>query len=46
VQHERISRKVVAYHGRYHHVANVRSPDDLDHRLRAWLTEAYASSPT
>ena len=46
VRHERIIRKVVEYHGRYHHVANLRSPDDLDDRLRAWLTEAYLSSPT
>ncbi len=46
VSHERITRKMVAYHGRYHHVANLRSPEDLDDRLRAWLTEAYVSSPT
>lgn len=46
VEHERITRKVVAYHGRYYHVANLRSPDDLDDRLRGWLTTAYLSSPT
>lgn len=46
VEHERIVRKVVEYHGRYHHVANLRSPEDLDDRLRAWLVEAYMSSPT
>jgi Domain of unknown function (DUF5655) len=46
VQHERITRKVVEYHGRYHHVANLRSAEDLDERLRAWLTEAYLNSPT
>lgn len=45
VEHERITRKVVSYHGRYHHVANLRSPEDLDGRLRAWLSEAYLSSP-
>ncbi|MGI8778049.1 MAG: hypothetical protein ACR2LJ_11880 [Acidimicrobiales bacterium] len=39
-------RKVIEHHGRYHHVANLRSPDDLDDRLRAWLTEAYLRSPT
>jgi len=44
VQHERIVRKVVEYHGRYYHVANLRGPEDLDDRLRAWLTEAYLSS--
>jgi hypothetical protein len=46
VEHDRIVRKVVEYHGRYFHVANLRSPDDLDDRLRACLTEAYWSSPT
>lgn len=45
VQHPLITRKVVAYHGRYHHVANLRTPDDLDDRLRSWLTEAYVNSP-
>jgi len=46
VSHERITRKVVDYHGRYYHVANLRNADDLDGRLRAWLTEAYLASPT
>ncbi len=46
VQHERITRKVVEYHGRYHHVANLRSADDLDDALLALLREAYLSSPT
>jgi hypothetical protein len=46
VDHERIIRKVMEYHGRYFHVANLRGPGDLDDRLRAWLTEAYFASPT
>ncbi len=46
VEHERITRKVIEYHGRYHHVANLRSADDLDEALRAFLQEAYLSSPT
>ncbi|MBA2752801.1 MAG: hypothetical protein H0U41_11330 [Actinobacteria bacterium] len=46
VAHERILRKVVPYHGRYHHVANLRSAEDLDDRLRGWLSEAYLSSPS
>jgi len=46
VRHERITRKAMEYHSRYHHVANLRSPDDLDDRLRGWLTEAYLNSPT
>jgi hypothetical protein len=45
VQHERITRKVIAEHGRYWHVANLRTPDDFDDRLRGWLTEAYFVSP-
>ena len=46
VAHERITRKVLEYHGRYYHVANLRGPEDLDDQLRAWLTEAYLSSPS
>lgn len=45
VAHDRIIRKVVPYHGRYHHVANLRSAEDLDERLCGWLTEAYLNSP-
>jgi len=45
VEHERITRKVVLYHGRYHHVANLRTADDLDDRLRSWLSEAYHDAP-
>ncbi|HJV09527.1 MAG TPA: DUF5655 domain-containing protein [Acidimicrobiales bacterium] len=45
VQHERIVRKVNEYGGRYWHIANLRSPDDVDDRLRGWLTEAYVNSP-
>ncbi len=46
VDHDLITRKVVVYRGRYHHVANLRGPDDLDDRLRDWLSEAYWASPT
>jgi hypothetical protein len=45
VQHPMITRRVVPYHGRYYHVANLRDPGDLDDRLREWLTEAYLTSP-
>ncbi len=45
VHHSTITRKVVQYHGRYHHVANLRSPEDLDDELRGWLTEAYLNCP-
>ena len=46
VDHERIIRKVMEYHGRYYHVANLRDPSEFDGRLQAWLTEAYFASPT
>ncbi len=45
VQHPTITRKVNVYHGRFYHVANLRSPADLDEELRSWLTEAYLNSP-
>lgn len=45
VDHELITRKVQQYHGRHYHVANLRTPEDVDDRIRSWLTEAYLSSP-
>ncbi len=45
VHHPTIVRKVVGYHGRYFHVANLRTPSDLDDDLRGWLTEAYLGTP-
>jgi hypothetical protein len=45
VRHPRIVRKVSPYGDRYHHVANLRGPDDLDDALRDCLTEAYLTSP-
>lgn len=39
--HRTIVRKVVAYGGRYWHVANVATPDDVDDSLVALLAEAY-----
>jgi hypothetical protein len=45
VRHRTITRKVQSYHGRYIHVANLRSPADVDDDIRGWLTEAYLSSP-
>jgi hypothetical protein len=41
VSHRLIVRKPIAYHGRYWHTANVRSPEDIDDAIRGWLTEAY-----
>jgi hypothetical protein len=45
VAHRTITRKVQPYGARYHHVANLRSPGDLDDQLLGWLTEAYLDSP-
>ena len=45
VTHPRIVRKVDEWHGRYHHVANIRGPEDVDDDIRTFLTEAYLSSP-
>ena len=39
--HHTITRRVLATGGRYWHVANVRSPDDVDAALRDLLSEAY-----
>jgi hypothetical protein len=44
-RHRTITRKVVEYHGRYHHVANIVSPPDIDDDIKSWLTEAYFQSP-
>jgi hypothetical protein len=45
VDHPTITRKVVPYSGRYYHVFNLRTPDDFDDRIRAWLAESYLDSP-
>jgi hypothetical protein len=45
VRHPLIVRKPIAYGGKYYHVANVASPDDLDDELLGWLTEAYHRCP-
>lgn len=37
----RLSRKVVDYGSKYHHVVNVASADLVDEELRGWLTESY-----
>jgi hypothetical protein len=46
VHHPRITKKVLPYAGRYHHVANIRSAEDIDEQILGWLTEAYLNSPT
>jgi hypothetical protein len=44
VSHRLIVRKPIAYHGRYWHTANVRSPADVDDDIRGLLTEAYVDA--
>lgn len=46
VDHRLITRKVMPYQGRYYHVVNLRDPEDVDDRIRGWLSEAYLNSPT
>ena len=41
VRHRLIKRKPIAWSGRYWHVVNVGSPDDIDDDVKEWLTEAY-----
>ena len=41
VDHPRMGRKVQRWAGRYYHVFNLRSANDLDDRIRGWLTESY-----
>ncbi|HUQ40192.1 MAG TPA: DUF5655 domain-containing protein [Acidimicrobiales bacterium] len=45
VAHPRITRKVMEWHGRWYHVANVRGPEDLDDRLLGWVAECYLQAP-
>jgi len=43
--HPTITRKVIGYGSRYWHVANVRTPDEVDDDLLGLLTEAYNDEP-
>lgn len=38
----RLSRKVVDYQGRYHHVVNLTDADQVDDELLGWLGEAFS----
>ena len=42
--HRTITRKVVPYGGRYYHVANLASAEDVDDALGDLLVEAYAEA--
>ena len=37
----RMSRKIVDYQGRYYHVFNLTSPEQVDDQLLEWVTEAF-----
>jgi hypothetical protein len=43
--HRTITRKVIPYGGRYFHVANVKTADDVDDALGDLLVEAYMDTP-
>ena len=45
VDHATMTRKVMLYGGSYHHVFNLRTPQDFDNEIKGWLTEAYIHSP-
>ena len=45
VQSPRMARKVQHWGSAYHHVVNLRGPDDVDDEVREWLTESYLSAP-
>jgi hypothetical protein len=45
IQHAKIARKPLAVGGLTYHVVNLRSPNDVDDHVRAWLAESYAAVP-
>lgn len=45
VDHPLVTRKPIPHGSRHYHVVNLRGPDDLDDRIRDWLTEAYLDAP-
>jgi len=44
LEHPRLARKVLHQGTRHHHVVNLRSSDEVDDVVRAWLTEAHAEA--
>jgi hypothetical protein len=45
VDHSKIARRMKGSGAAVYHVVNLRSADDVDDDVRAWLTEAYFESP-
>ena len=44
--HRTITRKLIEYNGRFHHVANLHSAAEFDTALADLVIEAYTQSPT
>jgi len=44
VNHSKIARKPITVGQRTFHVVNLRTPEDVDHDVRAWLTESYLAT--
>lgn len=45
LEHPKIARRMKGSGARTYYVVNMRTPDDLDDDVKAWLTEAYFESP-
>lgn len=43
LESERLSRKVIAHGGKFYHVVNIRSAEQLDGQLLDWVAEAWAA---
>jgi hypothetical protein len=41
IESSKIARKPIDTGSRFFHVVNLRSPEDLDDDVRAWLAESY-----
>jgi hypothetical protein len=44
IEHPKIARRIKGSGAKTYHVVNLRSPDDVDDDVKAWLTEAYLAS--
>jgi hypothetical protein len=41
LESRRLSRKVVPFSGRFHHVVNVAEASEIDDQIKDWLTESF-----
>ncbi len=44
LDHPKIARRMKGSGGRTYYVVNLRTPDDVDDDVRAWLTEVYVDA--